>query len=44
MGQVSKIILESLLVMSDMFSQRFSEELIKVMHVHHGKYVKFRQL
>lgn len=45
MGQINKIILESLLAMRNIiFSQRFYDQVIKVIHVYCGKYVKFKKL
>lgn len=45
MGQISKMILGSLLTMSNvMFSQRFYDQVIKVIHAYCGKYVKINKL
>lgn len=44
-GQINKVSLRSLLAMSDMISpQGIWKQVIKVIRVHCGKYMKFRKL
>lgn len=45
-GQISKVILGPMVAMSDIFffSQRYYEQVIKVIHVHSEEYINFRKV